>query len=388
MAIMKTIAIPMSLYKFLREVFSMKKIVRSKLSKKPFVLLNKDARYSLESKEMFFYTRKTADGKVTLCFPEKILADGFPSITLMMRAFYASLIIANEQRCSTITFTKSQKLRKMGYSNKRIMGGGKIFKKLEVAERALECTSFFWKNDKKGEEYIESNFRPLYSKLEIDGSGKGAVFNVTLDADHIKNIDLTTGEVTGQFVILPMEYVFDRRMRNYERNIREKALEYLDLPILNINGSKLLGWACLPKSLKLRKKERERMFSEIKRILSEMGFSLDNIRTKNGKKVDTVKDHQELKFTYCPRKTERKSDKEFSHDISPEEKEFIDDFVKWQISKKSVLSEEKIREEITNTLKVYGLDYCQEIYETSNHPMKFWNEIKIAKGNYEYEKYR
>lgn len=376
---MDRIPVPLDTHKITREIFAFKKIVPSKLSKNPpwgfEIAMGSTANFQ----DTQYYSRKTPGGTVTYCIPQALLNHSIPSVSLMRRAYFASLWFALECGSPCVSFSKSEKLRRLGYERSFLRKGGKLFKDIELAEKGLSSVIFHYKNNKRGKDFREIILSPLYSKYVQQGKAKGSVITVSLNREYIGDIDLKTGQVEGQFVKLPMQYVMDRNLAIYELNIRLKALEFLGLPKLSIYGNTLLDWAGLPESLSARKKRREEIFLLAQRVLEEMGFKRENLKMAAQNANGRYDDFRGWKVVYIPPTEPSFREKGYKTMLSASEEKFIDDFVEWQFSNKSTKTKGEIEKMITNTVKAYGLETCMRLYREANHPIKFWRYIQDLK---------
>lgn len=301
------------------------------------------------------------------------------------RAFIATLGFAFKQETLSPTFTKTDKLRCLGYTEEELKKGGKIYELIERTEKLLAYLTYDIVNKRKGKEYREK-IGHLYDTLEIRGKGKGALFNPTLNEKTIGEDlpHLINEGINGiSYKLYHPKLLQDRELSPGQRRLCaylvglrgfktvEKTARYLLLDIIGISG----------KQFKTRLKQcHDILINKGLGVAKKKGY-LENYKVNY---KDDPLNVRKWSFTlYLPK--ERKHIEKRALSL-PAGSNLIDQITEW--NSREVFNTKKpkgeIKIQVANTVKTYRVETIERIFKSelnknSPHPMNFWNEVKKLK---------
>lgn len=304
-----------------------------------------------------------------------------PSLSnLAFPCFISTLGFAIKQGTLSPSYTKTDKLRSLGYTGKE---GGKILKLIEEIEKLLKFLTYDIIDKRKGRRYKES-LGSLYSHLEIREQGRNVIFNPTLEPK-------TLGEDLPKLINNQLKSI---SWVDYSRIIKDRDL--------NPQQRRLFGYLEGLKGYKTTKPKTARhlllnivgisqtYFKErptyCHKVLIDEGLEvakakpylslLDYRADYKGSPLDIRK--WTFQFTFESREDQKQ-------EILP--KTLVDKIVEWNCREVfgTKLKREKVRRMVENTIRAYGEEVVRTIFEKeiksySPYPKDFWAEIKKLKA--------
>lgn len=367
----RTLAMPNSLRRMHNDIFGDYKIQRGELTPDFF-----------EGEEMFKCVKNSRGASVAYYLAKDVVENKIPSLPYMALAYKVSLSMGFEQGSHKISFTLGDKAEKMGYSKDRIAGGGKIFEQIDRTERALAGTIIHHKTKDLAGKDIE--YIGALCSMKKQGSGKGATYEVTINTDFTTGMNFETGIVETPYTKDPLMLMTNRLMPRAEKNLRTAFNALIGLQKFHPYGETLLEFARMSKRDSRRKALRKKTFDLALKILKEMGFKFVSVDHKGSK------DFRKWQFHFKPPSAKKAKQSEFTFINSAEAQKLIAEFVAWQCKDAhygkagATLTDDKIRDQITNTIRGYGFEKVKGLFEAVNRttdpsPKHFWNEIKALK---------
>lgn len=369
------VKLPRKTYEIMTRIFKPGKIPPG--TQLPLVFTEK------KGQEQYSFEVKGPHAKAGIYIPREIIGDKTPSLSLMLRSYYDSVDMATQQGSDTIRFTITDKLKRLGYSDKRRAKGGKIYEEQIAAEKGKAALTLHYENDARGKDHIQ--VIGSLSTIWIEGEGKGTIYTERPNPSFLEGLDFETGKIEGQRIDMPIALLTDRTMSTYERNIRMELLRYIGLSRLPVYGIKFLQWAGLPPSRLKKKSYREKIYLLVLRVFKDMGFEIQH-RDYKGK----PKDFRKWLFIIAPPRGRKGKGKGYQA-LDKDAKEFIKRFVEWQSRTDKRRSKGEIRRQITNVILADGLEITLDLFEAINRtsdptPYHFWTERKrrkALKGGYD-----
>lgn len=317
------------------------------------------------------------------------------------RVLFAIASIAYAKKEKTITATKSEMLKCLGYNDAEIAKGGKIFKDLNDAIRGLMYVTLEINNKKDGKEYKEV-IGHLLNQVKIEGKeeGKYAVElnDFTIDAvktfyeSYQNKAELPAG--TGQYISHPNWLTADRTLTKYERNFCEfvvglqgikRTYEYKLITLLTkhtgIGNESIL--ASRAKCYKIFNRCYEVAIKN--KLLTDRAITPDK-HWQNSKVrlfLPTKKNLESESTDTLPAKPTEQTSYAKPKDPMPDILALTDRLVKWHLEPdfKTTKSADGIKSQIYNTICAYGVKAIKKISVEPDctHPDYFWKRVKQLK---------
>lgn len=301
------------------------------------------------------------------------------------RAFIATLGFAFKQGTLSPVFTKTDKLKCLGYTEEQLKRGGRIYELIEKMEKLLTYLSYNIVDKRKGKGHRET-IGHLYERLEIRGEGKGAIYNPKLSEETLgKDLPYIIEEGTNgiSYKLYHPELLQDKELSPEQRRlcaylvglrgfkVVEKTARYLLLDIMGMSG----------KQFKTRPKECHNMLINMGLEIAKKKGYLENYKINY--REDPLNVRRWSLTLYLPK--ERKQVKKEKVRL-PKGSNLIDKITEW--NSRDVFDtrtpKEEIRKQVANTVRKYGEEAIEKIFKSElskswPHPMNFWNDVKKLK---------
>ena len=353
-----------------------------------------------EGKKLITYTTQTKGGELTYRFYEDIITKELgqdatkklPTLGRRASRLWFSMIYFAKKQGEGLkgNFTATEVLDLWGTNPPS--KGGRAFKDIRETFLNVVAVMPYFTNQRSGDERTDWGFAFTSSYL-IKGEGNETRYHYTMTPEALGLTEkwlkgeLTVEEIKnkGGYLAYPLSYL-QSELDKTEQNFRDYLLKFK-------GGYTVKAFTILNDWLKLRKdllRRRTYCHELLYRYLdnakkrgeiSSYKFGVKNLSDwRNKWKVTIYKPTAKSKAKAKQRRGSKTN--------TTEQEELIQTIFKWQNRPIHGITTppEQLRDQITNTVKAYGVEAVSEIYErTANganpSTYQFWQEIKALKAN-------
>ncbi len=352
-----------------------------------------------EGKKLITYTTQTKGGELTYRFYEDIISKELgqdatkklPTLGRRASRLWFSMIYFAKKQGEGLqgNFTASELMRLWGI-DPNTAGRGRGREDIRETFLSVVAVMPYFTNQRSGDERIDWGFAFVSSYL-IKGEGKETRYYYTMTPEALGLTEkwlkgeLTAEEIKdkGGYLAYPLSYL-QSGLDETEQNFRDYLLKFK-------GGYTVKAFTILNDWLKLRRDLLRRRAYCHKLLYTYLENAKKRGEISNYKfEVKSLSDwRNKWKVTiYKPtEKSKTKAKQKRGNRVNTaEQEELINTIFKWQNRPIQGIktSPDKLREQIANTVKAYGVEAVSEIYERTANGAKpstyqFWQEVKELK---------